>query len=143
MNVLLHHFSHATSPSPFITKYQAKDSPHYLEVTSNESGRIEKIQLSDGFPKEQLEQLEQRIKDALLTTDQQVGADVLFCRERVSGHLRYKDFFQVTPVPNGAPLPEVGFRDYPFLLQFKYTKSSDGMIDYSRRREKAIIYTRL
>lgn len=142
MNVLLHYFSHATSPSPFITEYQAKDSPHSLQVTSNENGQIEKIQFSDEFPKEQLEQLEQKIKDALLTTDQEVGADVLFCRERVTGHFRYKDLFQVIPVPDGAPMPEVGFRAYPFLLQFKYTKSSDVTIGYSRRREKAVVYTR-
>lgn len=143
MNVLLHHFSHATSPSPFITKYQAKDSPHYLEVTSNENGRIEKIQLSDGFPKEQLEQLEQKVKDTLLTKEQATGADVLFCRERVTGHFRYKDFFQIIPVPESAPMPNVGFRDFPFLIQFKYTKSSNMTIDYSRRRQKAVIYTRL
>lgn len=143
MNVLLHHFSLAQNPTPFITKYQREDNPHSLELITKEDGQIEKVIFSDGFPREQLEQIDQKIKDALLTTDQQIGADILFCRERITGYFRYKDIFQIIPVPDNAPMPEVGFRDYPFLLQFKYTKSNDGVIDYSRRRKKAVIYTRL
>lgn len=143
MNVLLYHFSRAQNPTPFITKYQREDSPHSLELRTKEDGQIEKVIFSDGFPREQLEQIDQKIKDSLLTTDHQIGADILFCRERITGYFRYKDLFQIIPVPDNAPMPEVGLRDYPFLLQFMYTKSNDVVIDYSRRREKAVIYTRL
>lgn len=143
MNVLLRHFFQAENPSPFVTKYQAKNSPHGLWVTSNENGKIENIKFSDGFPKEQLKQIEQKIKDDLLTKEQATGAEVLFCPERITGYFKYKDFFQIIPVPDGSPMPIIGVKDYPFLVQFRYTKSSNMIIDYSRRREKATIYSRL
>ncbi|MBI4098200.1 MAG: hypothetical protein HY426_04145 [Candidatus Levybacteria bacterium] len=143
MNLFLHHFSHAQNPVPFFYKYQANGSPDNLEVTASENGQIIKVQFSDGFPEAQLLQIEQKIKDTLLTTESSIGADILFCPERVTGYFRYKELFQIFPVPEGSPMPNVGFRDYPFLIQFTYKKSSNMTVDYSRRREKAAIYTRL
>jgi hypothetical protein len=143
MNLFLHHFSHAQNPMPFVYKFQAKDSQHSLEVTANENGQIQVVKFSEGFPENELVQIEQKIKDILLTSEVATGADILFCPERVVGHFRYKDLFQILPVPEGAPMPIVGLKDYPFLIQFAYKKSSDLMVDYSRRREKAVIYTRL
>lgn len=143
MNLFLHHFSHAQNPAPFFYKFQANDSPHSLEVTARENGEMKNFKFSDGFPQEQLLQIEKKIKDTLLTTQTAIGTDILFCPSRVVGYFQYKNVFQILPVPDGAPMPKLGIRDYPFLIQFKYTKSSDVTIDYSRRREKATIYTRL
>lgn len=143
MSLLLHHFSHAENPTPFTYKYQSQGGIDSLTVTANEEGKIETIELSKDFPEKQLEEIEKKILQNLLQGEVFVGQEILFCNEKVVGFFRYKDLFQIIPVPESAPAPVIGLKEYPFLLQFTYKKSSDMMIDYARRREKATVYTRL
>lgn len=144
MNVLLHHFGNAQNISSGVYKYQKKDHTEHLEVYADvESGRIQKVIFSEEFPKDDLKKLEQTIKDNILTQSVSVAQGLIFCRERVTEFFRYKDEFQILPVPEGSPMPVLGIRDYPFLIEFKYNPSPDTMIDWSRRRKKTTIYTRI
>jgi len=142
MNVLLSHFSRAEGQSPNLYRYKSQDSDDYLDITTDKNGKITKTVFSDNFPQSELEKIENDIVDALLSTETAVGQEVLFCPKKVTGFFRCKTLFQIFPVPKNAPMPNVDFRDYPFLMQFIYIKSGNINIDYERRREKAVIYTR-
>lgn len=144
MTVLLHYFHHSQNISSGVYRFQEKDQSDSLDVHANvNDGEIQKVVLSKDFPEEKLKKIEQSIKDKLLTQSSMIGQDIIFCNEKVARHFRYKDEFQILPVPSGSPLPKIGFGGHPFLIEFKYNPSSDSMIDWSRRREKATIYTRV
>ncbi len=144
MNVLLHHFHNSQNISSGVYRYQEKDQPHYLEAHANvESGKIQKFVLSKDFPEDELKKLEKTVKDNILKKSPSIAQDIIFCHEKVSGFFRYKDKFQILPVPEGSAMPVLGLKDYPFLIEFSYNASSDTMIDWSRRRKEATVYTRI
>jgi hypothetical protein len=79
-----------------------------------------------------------QIKSQIATgiTDQgqpRVGSWVLFAPVPVTGAYRYRDRFQILPVPAEAPRPSVLWADHPFLLQFRYRGSTNVWVDHRRR----------
>lgn len=144
MSVLLHHFGGSEGISIGVYKYKAASKTSYLEVHVDiNSSQINTIKFSANFTEEELKEIETKVKDKLLTASSKVAQDIIFCHEQVTGFFRYKDKFQILPVPEGSSFPIMGFKEYPFLIQFSYQSSSDPMIDWSRRLKEATIYTRV
>src|SRR6266700_6752502 len=138
--VLLEHFSEALGGY----KFQRRGVQHFLEVTYDEAGNIRNIQPSKDFPTDELEEIEKKIHDNLLTVHgTKVCKQICFCDSKITGYLRYKDLFQILPMPDDATKPNIGITTHPFLLEVSYEFCPIPMIDTPRRREKAIIYTRL
>ena len=138
--ILLEHFSNAEG-----TKFQRPDTQYSLEMISDEEGNIERIQLSEDFPLSELEEIEKKIQDTLLTEQEtKVCQLIAFCDAEVTGYFRYRDLFQILPMPDDAPksmffIPS----SYPFILEVSYQSCPNPMIEGTRQREKAVIYTRL
>ena len=143
-SALLHYFGQSQGVGELTHKYQKKDSTHHLIVKFNRDGKISQVELSEKFPKEELKQLNHALNENLLKNQkEEIGQTIGFSHDKVGGYFKYKDLFQILPVPPDAPKAGVMVADNPFLLQFKYISSPDMMIDNSRRRQKAYIYTRL
>jgi hypothetical protein len=144
MRILLVHFSHAQNIKGLVYRYQRQGSSCYLDFICNEDGSVKNILISKNFPQQELNQIEQKIQETLLANHGEIiGQVVGFCGEKISGYFKYKDLFQILPVPDISPKPDVGFADHPFILEVKFKKSTDFIFNNSRKMEKAIIYSRL
>lgn len=137
--ILLDHFSQAEG-----TKFQRPGTQHFLELILDDAGKIKHIQWSKGFPTSELEEIEKIIQDALFTKHEtKVHQVIAFCDTQITGYFRYKDMFQVLPMPEDAPKPKFGRADYPFILEVSYETSRNWTIEAIRQKEKAVLYTRL
>lgn len=131
--------------------YQIPDTEHELQIELTSQETINSISLSTKFPNSTLQQLLLRIKESLI--DNQIPAynqSIGFTSgARINGVFRYKDVFQIIPVPEYASgtirfdqmLSVDGL--YPLLLQFSFISSSDHWISYRRIRQKETTWFRL
>ena len=107
-------------------------------------GNITKINPSKGFPDRELNRIESKIKEILIDNQNpKVGEKVVFAPQRIEGYFRYKDLFQIIPVPATAPKPKVMVADHPSVFQFSYISCPDMMTELARQNEKLTIYIRL
>ena len=141
LRVFLEHFS----SSQGLFRFQRLNTQHFLDVTCDEIGNIKSIQPSKDFPKDEFEEIEKKIQDTLLAKlGTKVSQIICFCDTKITGYFRYKDLFQILPLPDDAAKPtNIGLANYPFILEVAYEPCPSPMIDNSRKREKAVIYTRL
>jgi hypothetical protein len=84
-------------------------------------------------------ELHDLIKREILTPGPpKVATWTLFAALPVSGCFRWNDDFQILPVPQDAPRPEFLLADHPFLLQFRFAGSSNGMVEQARRHRRGL-----
>jgi len=142
--VLLSFFGQSKGIKPRGYRYQKNGVDFFLDVQLDKAGKIARINPSKGFPSEELSKIESKIKETLINNQNLGIAQVVgFSSERVEGYFRYKDSFQIIPVPDNAPKPEVLVADHPFLLQFSYISCPDITIDNIHRSHKSNVYIRL
>lgn len=75
-------------------------------------------------------------RESLTSGPPKVETWTLFAALPVSGHFRWNDDFQIIPVPKHAPRANFLVADHPFLLQFKFTGSPNGMVEQARRHRR-------
>ncbi|HWS85200.1 MAG TPA: hypothetical protein VN207_13175 [Ktedonobacteraceae bacterium] len=137
--ILLNHFSHAEG-----MKFQKPGTQHSLEITSDEAGNIKRIRLSKNFPSSELEEIEKKIQDTLLTEHgMNICQTICFCHTKITGYFKYKDLFQILPLPNYTAPSFPPITDHPFILEFSYKASLDPFVDSTRKIEKVVTYTRV
>ena len=78
--------------------------------------------------------LKSKVAELLADHGSQVGRVVLFTALPVNGWLRYRDDFQVLPVPAHAPKVPYLAADHPFLLEFRFPATPNQMIAGERRK---------
>ena len=141
IQVLLEHFSQSKGAY----RFQRPNTQHFLDVACDDIGNIKSIEPSRGFPEDELEEIEKKIQDTLLAKPStKVSQIICFCDTKITGYFRYKDLFQILPLPDDATKPNnIGLADYPFILEATYEPCPSPMIDNSRRKAKAVVYTRL
>jgi hypothetical protein len=142
--VLHSFFKYATHPLPHrARRFGDNKSGHYLDVQFKADGTIGSM---DGELDEiQAKALSDQVSSTLLENQTQlVGQSLCFSQhDAVQGVYRYKDIFQVFPIPAEAPHAPMIAADHPFVLQFKYLSCSDATINGHRRTEKAVKLTRI
>jgi hypothetical protein len=126
-------------------KYQDENKPEFVEFIFNKKGdKIIDILLSDKFPQDKLTEISAQIDDKLVKNQNTaIGQVVCFATAPLKGCFRYKDLFQILPVPEEAPKPTDIVTPQPFLLQAAYTSSPDGMIAASRKEEEVTKWVKL
>jgi hypothetical protein len=72
------------------------------------------------------------LANALIETGPQVFRSVRFADYKLTGSWRYKDEFQILPVPAEAPQLNGLIGDHPFLLEVKIAGSKDGFLTSQR-----------
>lgn len=121
-----------------------KEGIGFLEIEIDKEERVSKIILSSDFPKLEVDGIKKKIEETLIKNQvPKIGQSLCFTYTKISGYFRYKDMFQVLPVPKDAPQPLFSAGDNPFILQFAYISCSDAMIDNMRRNKQTTIYIRL
>lgn len=95
---------------------------------------IKSIYLVDEKDTELLAALEQESHKALSTDNgTEIGRVVLFSGSEVKANYRFREEFQISPIPKNAPKPNELLADHPFILEFSYKKSSHPLINMHRR----------
>jgi hypothetical protein len=110
-----------------------------LRTIYNKDGKLIKVLGGPDLCAGDIDGLRRRIEAELLTQGAtKVRISVLFSLVPTVGYLRYRDVFQIVPVPPDAPRPRVPIRgDHPFLLEFKVSSSSNVEITLMRHQQKA------
>lgn len=120
---------------------------YFIEVIFNKNGdRINSIKLSENFPIEICEGIELRLKSIISDERvEKIGYTVLFSSFPVKGNFKYKEKFQILPVPPGSPVVIDRFSSsHPFILEYKYlgySSNENGIINInvSNRVRKDLI----
>ena len=138
--VFLTHFGRASEVDQNTITYGGEGKNCSLVVMYTD-GTLTKISPGPLLKDADITALKAKIKDELLTPGPvRVGRQILFTAVPVEGWFRYNDVFQIVPVPPEAPRPGQLIGDHPFLLEFRFTGSTNGMVRVLRRgiREREI-----
>lgn len=136
--LLMWHFQNATGVSAKEIHYQRDGEAFALALHYNNNGNLMELKAGPGLRDEDITKIEKRIDQTLIcTTGVSVGQTVLFARQPVNGYFKYRDQFQIIPVPPAAPQLPVALGDHPLLLEFTFPTSEDRHIQTIRRARKA------
>lgn len=126
----------------------AHDEVHYvrrgasdplLVVKYDANGRLLEMLPSDSLDAAEISVIAARVESDLLSfVGPQIGQVVLFADSPTSGWFRYRDVFQLLPVPPEAPRPGTYIGGHPLLLQYQVVGSADAQ---SGSLEQALMST--
>jgi hypothetical protein len=131
--LLLGHFGSALTSQDTREIFYPGSSPHALRLVYNKDGKVNGVYSEAAFNSKHIEKLLGDIQTEV-NRSAEICRLVLFSRFRaVQGAWRYKDRFQILPVPSNAPRPHFDFGDHPFLLEFSYQAGPDFVQNACRR----------
>src|SRR5580704_1594202 len=142
LSILLMLFKRANWLSQSAQRFGTDENSSYVDVSFNKEGTIELI--TSPLREDELKALSDRVR-AVLIDDQKKAVGQALCFSKhvaVHGVYRYKDAFQVLPVPTEAVHAPVLVADHPFVLQFRYVRCPNREINSSRRLEQTAKFTR-
>jgi hypothetical protein len=82
-----------------------------------------KVDLPDGAIDELIEILH---RDYIGSVGNGFRQEVLFCRLPVNGTWRYRERFQILPIPSTAPRPPFSYAEHPFLIEYSFPATTNG-----------------
>ncbi len=127
-HVIQRHFQSASQPGLREIVYPGESSWAVKLVFSKEDSLTD-IEAGELLTPELEQRLRAAVTDALLTpAGYRVHRQVLFADTKLSGSWRYRDWFQILPVPAGAPQLNCIVGDHPFVLEVRAPASLDGSI---------------
>jgi hypothetical protein len=132
LQVLLQHFHGSVHPDGGHEMLYPGDPPHSLRVVFNERGEPTAAYACEALTPDAWSALIERIdQEFVVSTGASVNRQVYFSMTQVRGWWRYRDRFQIVPVPDAAP--KAGFLDHPLLIEFRYQRAADHLLDGCRR----------
>ncbi len=133
--LLLFHFNHSTGVSPREIHYlRAQQDGIALIARYDSNGELSSLDPGPALQDNDVIQLEEKVNRFLLKSSaENIGQIVLFAHVPTTGHFRYKDRFQILPLPAEAPRPPFLLGDHPLLLQFAVSESEDFQTNSIRR----------
>ncbi len=78
------------------------------------------------------EKLRQFLVELFKEKSRRVGVQFFFSRRKVLGRWRYKDWFQILPVPPTAPQVEWQLAAHPFIVEVKFSSTANVFVDSIR-----------
>jgi hypothetical protein len=138
------HFNYATIPlAGRVRRFGEPNQGRYLDVHFNKDGTI--TNLDGKLSASDQRALMHKIRSTLLENQKQAfGQAICFAQNNsVNGFYRYRDAFQIVPIPPDAPHAPMIVADHPFRLEFQYVSCADAMIDTYRRIATAAKLTRI
>jgi hypothetical protein len=137
-HVLLSHFQTATQINLRETTYPGHQTDYALKLTYGKKSELIQIAPGPRLSDRDVATIQRRVENELLTsTGTQVGREVFFAHMPVKGYFRYRDRFQIRPMPDGSPQPDSPDAEHPFLLEYQFPTSTSSMIQHMRRRVRA------
>lgn len=110
----------------------------------DEYNNITNIIVSKKFPEATFKEIQNYIYDKLLANvEEAVSQRYIYSHVKLNGYFKYKDIFQIIPLPHNLPQSNITYDNHPFILQFKYLKTNDLMINVRRQTEVCYKFVRL
>jgi hypothetical protein len=128
------YFGHGAQLSSEEISYGRVHKGSALRLMYDENGLLQNVLPGPDLVSEDIPQLQQKIEAELLTrTSYKIRKRILFVSVPVEGWFRYRDKFQILPMPANAPKPTYLMGAHPFILEFRYPNSPDFMISNLRQ----------
>jgi len=135
-SVLVTHFGRARQLSMVEYCYGRTDKSYSLKL-HYDGHLLTTIKEGPEWKPADLVPLQNKIQATLLSSAQnRAGRFVGFTALPTKGAYRFRDVFQVLPVPEDAPQPPIFLGEHPFLVEFQYPSVPDTMVDGLRRTRK-------
>lgn len=147
------YFGCATGPYPGDTMYVHRGIPGALNGQDNQckfklvagkGGRLKGIYAGKGLSEEDYVQFKDSIlRDIVNDSGVIVCSEILFCKPLVvKGWWRYRDLFQIQPVPSYAPQVKHTLGPNPFVVEYKLKYSPRWEVRLNRRywKMKELVY---
>jgi hypothetical protein len=133
--LLITHFGGSQSQTDREIRYtRGQGVEPALVLKYSKDGAITEIIAGAALASDDVALIQAKIDRHLLSGgDEHIGQLVLFAVMPTRGWFRYKDIFQLVPVPPDAPRPPFMMGDHPLLLQYAVKSSGDFQIDMLRR----------
>jgi len=135
-HIIQPHFRSGSQPGEREVVYPGEE-PHAIKLRFAKDDRLTDITAGPALTSDCEAAIVGAINDALTSDGPRVFRHVLFAGHKLTGSWRYKDNFQVTPVPSDAPQIECLIGDHPFILESKVTSVKDGFVK-SRRASQVL-----
>lgn len=134
-HVIQRRFPSASQPGLREVVYPGESS-YAVKLVFSKDDKLTRIEAGALLTPELEQRLRAAVTDALLTTaGYRVQREVFFADHKLTGSWRYRDWFQVVPVPAAAPQLNCLIGDHPFVLEVRVLASSDGSITNLRARK--------
>ena len=140
-------FEYVLSLTYPLAQQREPDIVEYLdEPDSNESvlrliyagAELRRIEPGPKFRADVLEKIREDVEEKCLRSNGTVVARTpLFAALPVDAWWRYRDDFQILPVPDDAPRPDQFLGAHPFTIEMRVPRSSDISIEMLRRDHRA------
>ncbi|MGP0073545.1 MAG: hypothetical protein ACLPWF_16645 [Bryobacteraceae bacterium] len=126
--VIQRHFPSASQPRLREIVYPG-DEPHAVKLVYSKTDQLVGIEAGEALTPELEGQLSRAVADALFEpAGYRVQRHVLFADHKLTGSWRYRDWFQVLPVPPSAPQLDCVFGDHPLTHEVRVAASRDSGI---------------
>lgn len=107
------------------TRFMREDE-ELLRIFYSKKGRIKEVVRNSSLSDAEISIIDKKIEDCIVSRSLPVwGRYKFFSQAPVSGWFRYKDLFQILPVPPIAPQPHYGADPHPGLIEVKDVGSQD------------------
>jgi hypothetical protein len=135
--VIQQHFGHGKYAAPQEIHYARAHDDCAVRILYDDDGTLTKILAGPDLQVGDIEELQKKIEIELLQAGPvKVRRRILFTTVPTTGAFRYKDVFQILPVPAEAPRPHFLMGEHPLVLEIAYGTSSNFMVS-NLRQEKA------
>lgn len=138
--VLLTHFGYSQGSGPE-RRFGAQNSPPSLIVRYDGDGGVAEVLPGEAFDASEVEVLRSKVeREAIASTGIAVGRSILFSVVPLRGWYRYRDRFQLSPVPPDAPTSPMTFMLHPLMLEtaFPHSENPSVITDRQARAEREI-----
>jgi hypothetical protein len=143
LSILLSFFKRAGGISHSVLRYGPSLSGSYLDIVFDSEGSIEGVTstLSDS----EIDALSCHVRAMLVENQKEALAQTICFSPHltVRGLYRYKDMFQILPIPQSAADVPMIMADHPLILQFKFVSSPDAGINSKRQVKEAATFIRI
>ncbi len=116
-----------------------KDDGNGVIATVGKDGKIIELSLLAKMPQTELDQIRAKIQSDLVDNQVlKVGSVHAFSGSKLLGYFKYKDYFQILPVPRHAPQPIDMITPQPLDLEFSYKSTPNSLLDFQRREYESL-----
>lgn len=133
--ILMYHFGRGAAVTPRQIEYRyAEGGPPAVTLLYDAHSELQAIQAGSALRADAIADLQKKIQESLLTPTKPItGQQILFAHVPTNGYFRYKELFQLSPVPAEAPRPPFMLGDHPLVLEFQFKDSPDATVRIQRQ----------
>jgi hypothetical protein len=134
--IVASHFRHSTWTDDGHVEFSHLGSLYpqtAITLVLGEDRRPRDAEEGPGLRPGDIEQIEATLSELSSTSTHVHYREVAFSSAPVRSAFKYRDYFQIVPMPLGSPIPTESMAQWPFVFEFTYLGSANISIDTHRR----------